>query len=147
MLEADVDSFMRAVGGLNRALLAVGDRIAGAAGQTRARSECLQQIADEPRTVAGIATRLAMTRQSVQRVADLLVADGLAAYEDNPRHRRAKLLTVTPAGRRALAAMGEAHERWARRAAAELADVPLDDLTARLLDVLAVVERTAGESG
>ena len=43
--------------------------------------------------------------------------------------------------------MGEAHERWARRAAAELADVPLDDLTARLLDVLAVVERTAGESG
>lgn len=140
--EADVDSFMRVVGSLNRSLLAVGDRIAGAAGQTRARSECLRQIAEEPRTVAGIAARLSMQRQSVQRVADLLVTDGLAAYADNPHHRRAKLLTVTPAGRDALRAMGEAHERWVRRAAEELADVSLNDLTARLLDVLAVVERT-----
>jgi DNA-binding MarR family transcriptional regulator len=139
--EADFDSFMRAVGSLNRSLFAVGDLIAGAAGQTRARSECLQQIGEEPRTVAGIAARLNMTRQSVQRVADLLVADGLARYEDNPRHRRAKLLAPTAAGHHALAAMGEAHEQWVRRAAAELEDLPLNELTARLRDVLAVVKR------
>lgn len=141
MAEADFDSFMRAVASLNRSLLAVGDLIAGAGGQTRARSECLQQISAEPRTVAGIAARLNMTRQSVQRVADLLVADGLAGYEDNPRHRRAKLLVPTGAGHRALDEMREAHERWVRRAAAELEGVPLDGLTARLLDVLAVVDR------
>jgi DNA-binding MarR family transcriptional regulator len=137
----DFDSFMRAVGSLNRSLFVVGDLIAGAAGQTRARSECLRQIGEEPRTVAGIAARLDMTRQSVQRVADLLVADGLAAYEDNPHHRRAKLLVLTATGRRALVAMGEAHRRWVRRVSAELGDVPLAELTGRLLDVLAVVER------
>src|SRR5687768_1571580 len=42
------------------------------------------------------------TRQSVQRVADLLVADGLAQYHPNPAHRRAKLLQITTAGHRVL---------------------------------------------
>jgi len=140
-MSADLDSFMRAVSSLNRSLLAVGDAIAGAAGQTRARSECLQQIGDQPRSVASIAARLDMTRQSVQRVADVLVDDGLATYRDNPHHRRAKLLAVTPAGRRALAAMHEAHEAWVRRAAQELSPVALAELTEQLLGVLAVVKR------
>jgi DNA-binding MarR family transcriptional regulator len=137
----DVDSFMRVVGSLNRSLLAVGDLIAGTAGQTRARSECLQQIREQPRTVASIATQLNMTRQSVQRVADLLVEDGLASYQDNPRHRRANLLAVTATGRRALAAMHHTHEEWVRRAAAELKTVALNEVTNQLLDILAVVKR------
>jgi len=90
--------FMQAVGTLHRSLLAIGDAVAATAGQSRARSTCLQQLAGGPRTVADIAERLGLARQGVQRVADLLVADGLAAYADNPRHRRAKLLTLTDAG-------------------------------------------------
>jgi DNA-binding MarR family transcriptional regulator len=35
-------------------------------------------------------------------MADVLVRDGFAAYEDNPVHRRARLLRLTPAGRDAL---------------------------------------------
>ncbi len=42
---------------------------------------------------------MGLTRQSVQRIADLLVERGLAAYADNPAHRRAKLVTPTSAGR------------------------------------------------
>jgi DNA-binding MarR family transcriptional regulator len=141
--EGDLTSFMRAVGSLNRSLLAVGDSIAGAAGQTRARSECLQQIGEQPRTVASIATRLEMTRQSVQRVADLLVEDGLATYEDNPSHRRAKLLVLTATGRRALIAMREAHQGWVESAAAELDTAALNEVTSQLLDILAAVKRMA----
>jgi DNA-binding MarR family transcriptional regulator len=141
VMSADLDSFMRAVGTLNRSLAAVGDTIAGAAGQTRARSECLQQIGDQPRSVATIAARLEMSRQSVQRVADLLVDDGLATYEENPQHRRAKLLVVTPAGRRALTTMHESHEAWTARASAELSSVPLPALTAQLHEILATVKR------
>jgi DNA-binding MarR family transcriptional regulator len=39
---------------------------------------------------------MGLTRQSVQRLADLLVAEGFATWEPNPRHRRAKLLQASP---------------------------------------------------
>jgi len=39
-----------------------------------------------------------MTRQGVQRIADLLVDRSLAEYRPNPAHRRAKLLGRTEAG-------------------------------------------------
>jgi DNA-binding MarR family transcriptional regulator len=125
-------AFMRAVGALHRSLLAVGDDVAAAAGQTRARSACLQQLAGGPLTVADVADRLGLARQGVQRVADLLVADGLAGYADNPRHRRAKLLTLTGAGERALAAMDAAHRGWVAGTAPHLAPLRLQELTERL---------------
>jgi DNA-binding MarR family transcriptional regulator len=35
-------------------------------------------------------------------VADLLARDGLVTYEENPAHRRAQLVRLTPRGRAAL---------------------------------------------
>lgn len=137
----DFDALMRANGALYRALLAVGESVADAAGQTHARSTCLQQIADEPRTVAAIAVRLGTARQSVQRVADLLVSDGLAEYTHNPHHRRAQLLTLTTGGREALTLMRRAHQGWVRHAATLLEDLDLPEVTARLEAVLEAVRR------
>jgi DNA-binding MarR family transcriptional regulator len=128
----EFDAMMRVNAALHRTLLAVGESIAGTAGQSHARSQCLQQIADEPRTVAAIAVRLAMTRQSVQRVADLLVDDGLAGYAANPHHRRAQLLRLTPGGRQALDRMTEEHHAWVRRAATALDPAVLADVTSKL---------------
>jgi DNA-binding MarR family transcriptional regulator len=54
-----------------------------------------------------------MARQPVQRVADSLVVDGLAAFSPNPRHRRAQLLTLTPEGRRVLSAISVRQRTWA----------------------------------
>ena len=68
----------------------------------------------------------------MQRVADLLVADGLAIYADNPRHRRAKLLTLTGVGERALAAMDAAHRRWVATTAPSLTPLDLPRLTDHL---------------
>ena len=61
-----------------------------------------------------------LTRQSVQRVADLLEADGLTAYEDNPAHARAKLLRLTPKGRKALRTIQEGQKVWANALAASM---------------------------
>jgi DNA-binding MarR family transcriptional regulator len=130
-------ALMQAVGALHRSLLTIGDAVAATAGQSRARSTCLQQLAGGPLTVADIAERLGLARQGVQRVADLLVSDGLAVYADNPRHRRAKLLTLTGAGERALAAMDAAHRRWVAATAPHLAPLQLPELT----DQLAAVHR------
>jgi DNA-binding MarR family transcriptional regulator len=52
--------------------------------------------------VATVARRLGQARQSVQRVGDDLVTDGLVARHDNPDHRTAPLLALTDAGREAL---------------------------------------------
>jgi DNA-binding MarR family transcriptional regulator len=140
-------AFMQTVGALHRSLLAVGDDVAAAAGQTRARSACLQQLARGPLTVADVADRLGLARQGVQRVADLLVSDGLAGYTDNPRHRRAKLLTLTGAGERALAAMDDAHRRWVAGTAPDLAPLRLPELTEQLSAVRHIVDTARRPGG
>ena len=139
-IDREFDALVRANAALYRALLAIGEAIAGAAGQSNARSQCLQQIIDEPRTVAAIAVRQGTTRQSVQRVADLLVADGLAAYADNPRHRRAQLLTLTDQGREALRLMHRQHQDCVRRAAAHLSGTDLPELTRQLTALRAAIQ-------
>jgi DNA-binding MarR family transcriptional regulator len=63
--------------------------------------------------VAQIARAWWLTRQSVQRVADLLARDGLVTYEENPAHRRAQLVRLTPRGRSALTRIRAAQREWA----------------------------------
>jgi DNA-binding MarR family transcriptional regulator len=65
-------------------------------GQTVARWHLMSVLFDQPLTVASAARRLGLVRQSVQRVADDLVAAG------SPDHRRSDLYSLTSAGRRAL---------------------------------------------
>ncbi|MEV3938080.1 MarR family transcriptional regulator [Glycomyces sp. NPDC049804] len=116
----------------NGALLAAGDALARPAGLTSARWQVLGVIDHAPATVADIARTMGLRRQSVQQTADALAADGLAAFTDNPRHRRAKLLDPTPAGRRALAEVERAHAVWADALAASLAPSQIATATAAL---------------
>jgi DNA-binding MarR family transcriptional regulator len=51
-----------------------------------------------PLTVPQIAEMRPTSRQRMQRLADELAADGLVAFVDNPRHRRSKLMQLTPKG-------------------------------------------------
>jgi DNA-binding MarR family transcriptional regulator len=130
---------------LNGLLTSVGDELAKPAGQTSARWQVLAAVEDQPLTVAQIARALRLMRQSVQRVADLLERDGLAAYENNPAHRRAKLLRLTPAGRAALQSIQDAQRAWADRLGKAVGEAELKRATAtldRLLDA-ALRERDA----
>lgn len=82
-----------------------GERTAATAGQTQARWQLLSVVSDGDWTVPAAADRLGTSRQAVQRIANELVEDGLAAFEGNPRHRRSPFLRLTDDGRRALAAI------------------------------------------
>lgn len=111
---------------LNGRLLAAGDRMAAPVGQSSARWQVLGVVDHGPITVAAVARTMGLARQSVQRTADLLVEEGLAAYEDNPADRRARLLKPTARGRKAVRAIEAAQAEWAARlggalGAAELA--------------------------
>jgi DNA-binding MarR family transcriptional regulator len=51
-----------------------------------------------PLTVPQIAEMRPTSRQRMQRLADELAAEGLVKFIDNPRHRRSKLVQLTPKG-------------------------------------------------
>ncbi len=100
---------------LNGQFLSVAERLARPAGLTATWWQVLGAVLREPLPVAGVARAMGITRQSVQRVADLLVERGLARYVPNPAHRRAKLLTPTEEGRAAIERIAPGHAEFAAR--------------------------------
>jgi DNA-binding MarR family transcriptional regulator len=55
---------------------------------------------------------MGLTRQSVQRLANVLVEEGFATWEPNPRHRRAKLLQPTSRARQAIRRISTRQHPW-----------------------------------
>jgi DNA-binding MarR family transcriptional regulator len=51
-----------------------------------------------PLTVPQVAQMRPTSRQRMQRLADELAAEGLVKFIDNPKHRRSKLVQLTPKG-------------------------------------------------
>ncbi|WP_133910785.1 MarR family winged helix-turn-helix transcriptional regulator [Streptomyces sp. NBC_00582] len=121
---------------LNGQFLAVAEELARPAGISAAWWQVLGAVLKEPLPVAGIARVMGITRQSVQRIADLLVGKGLAEYRPNPAHRRAKLLAPTPEGLAAVARIDPGHAAFADRLAAAYG-------AAELAEAVRVLERLA----
>lgn len=128
---------------LNGQFLAVAEELARPAGLTAAWWQVLGAVLGEPLPVSGIARAMGITRQSVQRIADLLVDKGLAEYRPNPAHRRAKLLAPTQEGLAAISRIDPGHAAFADRLAeacgeAELAEaVRLLERMSKVLDGIA----------
>jgi len=125
---------------LNGRLLTAGDALTRPAGQTSSRWQVLGALDEGARTVADIGRRMGLTRQSVQRTTDLLEADGLVSYADNPNHQRAKLTTLTPRGRAALDAITGRQIEWSNRIASRLIGADLQHAVGTLRDVRAAVD-------
>lgn len=103
---------------LNGAMVAVGDDMTRDLGMTAARWQVLGAIGGEPKTVAGAARQMGLTRQNVQRIADWLVESGIAEFVDNPNHRRAKLVALTKEGAALRQQLGRRQARWANASGA-----------------------------
>ncbi|HEY1487401.1 MAG TPA: MarR family transcriptional regulator [Micromonosporaceae bacterium] len=113
---------------LNGQLLDVAEALARPVGLTAAWWQVLGAVMPAPLPVAGIAREMGITRQSVQRIADLLVDKGLAVYADNPAHRRAKLVRITEAGEAAVHQINPAHKEMARRLVDAIGPERLDEI-------------------
>jgi DNA-binding MarR family transcriptional regulator len=105
----------RAVFAAQSSVLHYGDRANAAFGQSSARWRVMFNIAQGIGTVAEIARETGYARQSVQRLADVLVADGLAAYAPDPEDRRRQIITLTAKGSALLAEMEAEFDRWSKR--------------------------------
>lgn len=99
---------------LNGALLAAGNRITKPFGLTSARWQVMGAIdlAEHPLTVAQIARRMGLTRQGVQRTANNLKDLGMVVFETNLDHKNASLVTITEAGKKAMAEIDTAQIVW-----------------------------------
>jgi DNA-binding MarR family transcriptional regulator len=105
----------RAVFAAQSSVLHYGDRANAAFGQSSARWRVMFNIAQGIGTVAEIARETDYARQSVQRLADVLVADGLAAYAPDPADRRRQIITLTAKGSTLLAEMEADFDHWSKR--------------------------------
>ena len=126
---------------LNSQLLSASEELARPAGLTAARWQVLDAVADAPKTVSAIARELGSARQSVQRIADVLVEQELAEYRPNPAHSRAKLLAPTGEGATALTRVGTAHDRLAAALVTELGEEETANALASLHLLSEVLER------
>jgi len=116
-----------------------GETIARTVGQTQARWQVLSAASGRPQTVPQIARVLGVTRQNVQRIADLLVEEGAAEYRDNPDHRGSPHLILTKRGRAAFETLTKASEGFHARLARKLSATDMMSLQRglrRLLDAI-----------
>jgi DNA-binding MarR family transcriptional regulator len=129
---------------LNGQFLDVAEHLARPAGVTAAWWQVLGAVLGEPLPVARIAREMGITRQSVQRIADLLVDRGLAEYRDNPAHRRAKLIAPTEQGRAAIAKITPGHAAFARRLAKAMGRDELTHTLAAMAKLSETLDALAG---
>jgi DNA-binding MarR family transcriptional regulator len=119
---------------LNGALIDTGNRLVADIGLTSAWWQVLGalDLSPVPLPVAHIARNMGLSRQAVQRVADLLAEKGLVRFAVNPHHQRAKLVVLTAQGRAAVKDAEKRQRPWARDL---MAGVSLERI-ATALDVL-----------
>lgn len=132
---------------LNGQFLAVAEELARPAGLTAAWWQVLGAVLRAPLPVAGIAREMGITRQSVQRIADLLVDKGLAEYRPNPAHRRAKLVAVTDEGLAAVQQINPQHAIISKRMMDELGPEQFALTVEVMTKLSAALEVIAAEDG
>ena len=117
------------------------DRDAGAEGTTTAQWHVLSAVSDAPATVSQVARRLGLARQSVQRVADDLLARGDVRPVPNPDHVRSPLLEITGTGSALLDRLWERSRptRVAMLAEAGISTADLDHAAATLAALAAAL--------
>jgi DNA-binding MarR family transcriptional regulator len=125
---------------LNGRLLEAAETMAAAGGLTAARWQVLGGVLDEPRSVADIARNMGLTRQSVQRIANVLAEEGFAEWQPNPRHRRAKLLRPTHRARAAIKRVGALQGPWAADVGAAVGEDDIRTVTRTMQRLLAAIQ-------
>lgn len=118
--------FTRAVFAAQAAILRHGDTANAPIGQSSARWRVLRAIDAGYTSVAAAARFMGSSRQSVQRLADVLIDEGLIEVEGADEDRRLRPLRLTAEGQRVHDALEENFDTWADRL---LAHIRFDDLS------------------
>jgi len=115
---------------------------------TLPRFDLMAQLERAPKglKMGELSKRMMVTGGNVTGITDLLEREGLVERVADPRDRRARLVRLTGAGRRAFAAMAEEHERWIVEAFTELSGREMATIAALLARLKAHVRSLEGEA-
>lgn len=124
-----------------------GDAFAVPTGQSQARWQVLRQASRGTFSVAQIARRVGVSRQNVQRIANALVAEGLAHWRDNPDHKSSPHLALTAAGRAVLQRLSESAQDYRKLLARSCGGLDLAQLLQQLKVLSAALARIEDDVG
>jgi DNA-binding MarR family transcriptional regulator len=122
---------------LNGRLLAWGDALVAPINLTSARWQILGAIVllGGAAPVVRIADAMGLSRQAVQRVVDDMEREGALAFQDNPHHKRAKLVALTAKGQSLYAAATRLQQTWAASLASGIDAATLQSTTRALVQL------------
>lgn len=132
---------------LSGLLVQAGDAMCAEFGLTSARWKVLGALLstpEHPMTVPQIARSMGQTRQAVQRLANEMVEQGFVAWQDNPDHKRAKLLMITVQGREVFEGLSERQVPWANFLGAQVSDSDLQTTWSVLCRLTTILEKDDG---
>ena len=101
-------------------LLAAGDQLTKELNLSSALWQVLGAIDEAPLPIAQIARNMGLTRQSVRRTVNILGEKGFIAFQENPNHRRAKLVVLTEQGRKVLDQAAKIQIAWSNHITQDL---------------------------
>lgn len=131
---------------LNGLLTQIGDVMCAEFGLTSARWKVLGALvagAGRPMTVPQIARSMGQTRQAVQRLANEMVEAGFLSWQDNPDHKRAKLLIITEQGQEVFKNLWERQVPWANELGRQASFADLQTTWEVLCKLSTALERDA----
>lgn len=119
---------------LNGLLVTAGDQLIKELGLTSARWKILGALSysDIALTVPDIAREMGQTRQAVQRLVNEMIEDGLIEPLDNPKHKRAKLLSLTDKGQDTFSKVMEKQVPWVNSIAKDIQEEDLNSVITTL---------------
>jgi len=109
-----VKAFQRFVGEvfrLNGQLLSTADMLSKDLEVSTARWQTIAAIRNEPLSVAAIARRLGLSRQSVQQTVNRLEKQDIVEFTENPDHRTSPLVQLTDRGEEIMETLRERQTR------------------------------------
>ncbi|WCN12773.1 MarR family transcriptional regulator [Marinomonas mediterranea] len=128
------------LGGL---LVSEGDQMGQEFGITSARWKVLGalSLAGEPQTVPQIAKSMGLTRQAVQRLVDAMYDDELLLFNENPDHKRAKLISLSKLGGAVFSTLEEKQLGWATKCSTDITKVELTAALSVLKRISTAIDR------
>lgn len=103
---------------VNGLVLAEGELLTADLGLTSARWQVMGTLENGGLPVPHIAREMGLTRQGVQKTVKILEHDGLIELQENPHHKTAKLVVLSPEGRKRLDLLNDIQVDWATEIAA-----------------------------
>ena len=137
--------FVRSVFDVDALINKAGERVSRPLGQSAARWHVLGR-AFQPQTVAQMAADMGHAPQSVQRLVNVLEAEGLVALRPHPSDRRTKLVELTASGHEVLAGIYEQQLRWFDGVASRLSEATLRRLTRELAEVAVALQASLDDN-